>query len=95
VNRPFFEHYKICQTAAEVGATQEKILEDLEKDWGESRGDHGEWHGGGDGEDLLVPNPNHQHPTSSDEDDVNDEDGEPMDIRNHHPIQDRASLLES
>jgi len=66
VNRTFLEQYKECQTAAEVNSTQERIIEDLDKTWEESRRQKDK---DTDGEDLLVSNPNHL-PPSSDEDDI-------------------------
>jgi len=58
VNRTFFEQYKKCQDAAEVNATQERIIQELERSWEEARKReplHSEY-----GEDLLVANPNHR-----------------------------------
>ncbi|KAF8235780.1 DUF367-domain-containing protein, partial [Tricholoma matsutake] len=37
VNRTFLERYKDCQSAAEVTAMQEHIIEDLERSWEEAR----------------------------------------------------------
>jgi pre-rRNA-processing protein TSR3 len=90
--RTFLEQYKKCRTAAEVKATQEHIIEDLEKSWEESRRQKGIFYfnvrprreigmlknikdNDTDGEDLLVPNPNHL-PPSSDEDDTATESDE-------------------
>ncbi|RDB30796.1 Ribosome biogenesis protein TSR3 [Hypsizygus marmoreus] len=76
VNQSFLERYKTCTTAAEVTAMQDTIMDDLEKDWEESRRrkDNDD-----DMEDLLVSNPNHQ-PLSTDEDvtfDIGDRDHPP------------------
>lgn len=35
--RSFFERYKTCETAAEIEAMQERIMEDLEKNWEDAR----------------------------------------------------------
>ncbi|KAJ3751126.1 DUF367 family protein [Lentinula detonsa] len=66
VNRYFLEKYKRCSTAAEVVATQDQIIEQLESDWEESR--RGKNIHAGDSEDLLFENPNHQRQYLSDED---------------------------
>ncbi|KAJ6488063.1 DUF367 family protein [Mycena vulgaris] len=42
VNRSFLERYKTCSTAEEVSAMQESIMDDLEKNWEDSRRDKGE-----------------------------------------------------
>ncbi|KAL7278198.1 hypothetical protein ACG7TL_008172 [Trametes sanguinea] len=64
VNKHLLEKYKTCTDAESVSAMQEEILAELEKSYGDSRrttasGDDA------DGEDLLVPNPNHHHPPES------------------------------
>ncbi|GLB45205.1 putative ribosome biogenesis protein required for processing 35S pre-rRNA at site D [Lyophyllum shimeji] len=56
VNRTFFERYKTCGSADEISAMQDRIVDELEKDWSESRREQGRV--GDDGEDLLVANPN-------------------------------------
>ncbi|KAJ6619932.1 hypothetical protein B0H10DRAFT_1876488 [Mycena sp. CBHHK59/15] len=58
VNRTFLERYKTCGDAADVSAMQERIMDDLEKSWTESRRDKGR--APDDSEDLLVANPNHR-----------------------------------
>ncbi|KAJ3836474.1 DUF367 family protein [Lentinula raphanica] len=66
VNRHFIEKYKKCSTAAEVSMAQDQVMEELERNWEESRRDknqHGEA-----SEDLLFENPNHQREYISDED---------------------------
>ncbi|KAJ7491989.1 DUF367 family protein [Mycena latifolia] len=60
VNRTFLERYKTCGTAEEVSAMQERIMDDLERNWEESRRDKGKERGPDDEEDLLFANPNHQ-----------------------------------
>ncbi|KAJ7917561.1 hypothetical protein B0H13DRAFT_1995059 [Mycena leptocephala] len=42
VNRTFLERYKECNTAEEMSAMQERIMDDLEKSWEDSRRDKGE-----------------------------------------------------
>ncbi|KAG5651646.1 hypothetical protein H0H81_007956 [Sphagnurus paluster] len=68
VNKIFIDRYKTCNTAEEVGAMQESIMEDLEKNWAESRRQK-ELHGD-EGEDLLVANPNHQNASSDENEDT-------------------------
>ncbi|KAG6908925.1 hypothetical protein DXG01_002704 [Tephrocybe rancida] len=76
VNRTFLERYKTCNSADEVSAMQERIMDDLEKNWTESRRQKEQQ--GDEAEDLLVANPNHQYsddsegppPSDSEEDDV-------------------------
>ncbi|KAF8066002.1 DUF367 family protein [Lyophyllum atratum] len=58
VNRTFIERYKTCSTSDEVTAMQENIMEDLEKNWVESR--RQKERDADESEDLLVANPNHQ-----------------------------------
>ncbi|KAI0739358.1 hypothetical protein C8Q80DRAFT_1198273 [Daedaleopsis nitida] len=81
VNKQFLEQYKTCENAEAVTAMQEKILADLKTAYEESR----RTADGVDGEDLLVPNPNHHYaPESSDED--GDEDGdEDVQVDDAHP----------
>ncbi|KAG5641166.1 hypothetical protein DXG03_005863 [Asterophora parasitica] len=64
VNRHFIERYKTCKTSEEVQAMQERIMEELEKNYAESR--RQKELAADEEEDLLFANPNHQH--SSDED---------------------------
>ncbi|KAJ7185112.1 hypothetical protein B0H12DRAFT_1040437 [Mycena haematopus] len=42
VNRMFLERYQTCDTAEEVSAMQERIMDELEKSWEDSRRDKGE-----------------------------------------------------
>ncbi|KAG6808525.1 hypothetical protein H0H92_003829 [Tricholoma furcatifolium] len=65
VNRTLIERYKTCTSADEVSAMQERIIDDLEKSWEESRRQKEEH---GDEEDLLVENPNHQRWEESESD---------------------------
>ncbi|KAK7451059.1 ribosome biogenesis protein tsr3 [Stygiomarasmius scandens] len=62
VNKVFLDKYKTCTTAAEVSAMQDKIIEELESNWEESRREKEMQRdaGGIDGEDLLFANPNHR-----------------------------------
>ncbi|KAG7089788.1 hypothetical protein E1B28_011439 [Marasmius oreades] len=55
VNKPFIDKYRKCHSAAEVSAAQEKIIEDLESSWQQSRKEKEDA-----GDDLLFENPNHQ-----------------------------------
>ncbi|KAJ6518963.1 hypothetical protein C8R45DRAFT_10628 [Mycena sanguinolenta] len=76
VNRMFLERYQTCGTADEVSAMQERIMEELEKSWEDSRKD--KERGPGEEEDLLVANPNHTRPSDSESDESGSEDeGEP------------------
>ncbi|KAG5353131.1 hypothetical protein C0989_010153 [Termitomyces sp. Mn162] len=81
VNRIFLERYKTCSSAEEVSAMQDRIIDDLEKNWTESRRQKEEQ--GGQTEDLLVVNPNHQRfgdgdePPPSDSDDGEADGDEP------------------
>ncbi|KDR80434.1 hypothetical protein GALMADRAFT_223316 [Galerina marginata CBS 339.88] len=59
VNRLFLDKYKTCETAEGVSAMQEKIMQELEESWNESRKNKEASYGTGDSEDLLVANPNH------------------------------------
>ncbi|KAG6902152.1 hypothetical protein C0995_003626 [Termitomyces sp. Mi166 len=77
VNRPFLERYKTCNSADEVSAMQDRIMDDLEKNWTESRRQKEEQ--GDEGEDLLVANPNHQHLDDSDEPPPSDSEDEEID----------------
>ncbi|KAG6853360.1 hypothetical protein C0991_005034 [Blastosporella zonata] len=65
VNRTFLERYKTCNSVDEVSAMQERIMDDLEKNWTESRRQKEQQ--GDEAEDLLVANPNHQLSDDSDE----------------------------
>ncbi|KAJ7696497.1 hypothetical protein B0H17DRAFT_1158617 [Mycena rosella] len=58
VNRSFLERYQTCGTAGEVSAMQERIMDDLERNWEESRRDRER--GPDNEEDLLFANPNHR-----------------------------------
>lgn len=57
VNRPYLERYKKCDTAAEITAMQEAIMDELERNYVESR--KAKETNMDDTEDLLVANPNH------------------------------------
>ncbi|KAF8630520.1 hypothetical protein AX15_002866 [Amanita polypyramis BW_CC] len=57
VNRPYLERYRKCNNSAEVSGAQEKILDQLDKKWIDSRKEKGPNVYGI--EDLLVANPNH------------------------------------
>ncbi|KAJ7334311.1 DUF367 family protein [Mycena albidolilacea] len=59
VNRTFLEQYKTCGSAEEVSVMQERIMDELEQSWEDSR--RGKDRGPGEEEDLLVRNPNHQN----------------------------------
>ncbi|KAJ7759136.1 hypothetical protein B0H16DRAFT_1534492 [Mycena metata] len=74
VNRTFLQRYKTCTTAAEVSAMQEKIMDDLEKSWEESRREKERAPDEDGGEDLLFVNPNHQRHSDSEGDSDEDED---------------------
>ncbi|KAF8331826.1 hypothetical protein F5887DRAFT_1109764 [Amanita rubescens] len=63
VNRPYFEQYKQCKNSAEVGSSQERILDELDRRWAESRKEKDKT---GSVEDLLVANPNHALRLASD-----------------------------
>ncbi|KAI0791163.1 DUF367-domain-containing protein, partial [Abortiporus biennis] len=72
VNKIFIDEYKKCSSSAEVVETQEKLLKELDQKYDESRALPGE-----DGEDLLVPNPNHQqHEQSPEDSESEDQDHE-------------------
>ncbi|KAI0660247.1 hypothetical protein C8Q70DRAFT_83522 [Cubamyces menziesii] len=76
VNKHLLDKYKTCDSAEAVSAMQEEILAELEKSYDESRRTAGDE---ADGEDLLVPNPNHHHPppeSSSEEEEEEDEETE-------------------
>ncbi|CAL1715788.1 unnamed protein product [Somion occarium] len=74
VNRCFIDEYKKCKSSEEVVATQERILKESEDAYDKSRQATAEQ--GVDGEDLLVPNPNHQNfQVDEDDSDENDENG--------------------
>ncbi|KAH9850918.1 hypothetical protein C2E23DRAFT_734026, partial [Lenzites betulinus] len=75
LGRHLIEKYKTCEDANAVSAMQEDILAELERSYDESRRTTGELNG----EDLLVPNPNHHYEppeSSSGEDDVSGSDEE-------------------
>ncbi|CAA7268273.1 unnamed protein product [Cyclocybe aegerita] len=79
VNKSFFESYKKCDTAGDVQAAQDKVMEELEESWNESRKNKGEPRGV-ESEDLLVANPNRGLIPSDDEEDNKgppDSDSEP------------------
>ena len=42
-NRPYIERYRSCETAAEVSAAQNNIIQELELDYENSRRDKGLW----------------------------------------------------
>ncbi|CDO73853.1 hypothetical protein BN946_scf185016.g10 [Trametes cinnabarina] len=75
VNKHLLEKYKTCADADAVSAMQEEILAELEKSYGESRRTTST-SDDVDGEDLLVPNPNHHYPpeSSSEEEDSGGQD---------------------
>ncbi|KAJ7255444.1 hypothetical protein B0H12DRAFT_1070919 [Mycena haematopus] len=80
VNRMFLERYQTCDTAEEVSAMQERIMDELEKSWEDSRRD--KERGPGEEEDLLVANPNHSRSSDSDESgDENHDEDEPEPMR--------------
>ncbi|KAJ6581684.1 hypothetical protein B0H19DRAFT_1207535 [Mycena capillaripes] len=83
VNRTFLERYKTCSTAEEVSAMQERIMDDLEKSWEDSRRDKGESY-------LLVANPNHRADSGSDASEDEDEGDEPTEGR---PPEDDVEAL--
>ncbi|KAK7044227.1 ribosome biogenesis protein tsr3 [Paramarasmius palmivorus] len=75
VNKPFIDKYRKCQTSSEVSSTQDKIIEELERSWEESRKEKRQFTvtvvaplttdgpaeaKDDEGEDLLFENPNHQ-----------------------------------
>ncbi|KAJ7117809.1 hypothetical protein C8R44DRAFT_791457 [Mycena epipterygia] len=78
VNRTFLERYKKCGTAEEVSAMQESIMDDLEKNWEDSRRD--KERGPDNEEDLLFANPNHRPDSDASEDDepASDDDVEAL-----------------
>ncbi|KAI0730028.1 hypothetical protein C8Q72DRAFT_874945 [Fomitopsis betulina] len=55
INQAYLEQYCQCNTAAEVTAAQERIMQELEQSYQQSREDGS----AGYGDDLLVENPNH------------------------------------
>jgi len=63
VNRPYFEQYKQCKSSAEVSSSQDRILDELDRRWAESRKEKDKT---GSVEDLLVANPNHALRLASD-----------------------------
>ncbi|PFH49420.1 hypothetical protein AMATHDRAFT_76211 [Amanita thiersii Skay4041] len=62
VNRPFFERYRKCTNSAEVSGAQEKIIDELERKYAESRSVKDNT--GTEPIDLLVANPNHNYTTA-------------------------------
>ncbi|KAJ4485442.1 DUF367 family protein [Lentinula aciculospora] len=58
--RHFLEKYKRCTTAAEINAAQDRVMEELESNWEESRREKNA-HANDSGEDLLFENPNHRY----------------------------------
>ncbi|KAF7328655.1 Ribosome biogenesis protein TSR3 [Mycena sanguinolenta] len=74
VNRMFLERYQTCSTSEEVSAMQERIMEELEKSWEDSRRD--KERGTGEEEDLLVANPNHFRNSDSEESDESEGEDE-------------------
>ncbi|THV07071.1 DUF367-domain-containing protein [Dendrothele bispora CBS 962.96] len=96
VNKMFLDKYKKCTSAVEVSEMQDKIIEELESSWEESRREketHRDTNGGVDGEDLLFANPNHRGQDDDDDDDDEDgengedEDGEEdEDVEEHHKV---------
>jgi len=59
VNRSFLERYQKCNTAAEISAMQETIMDELEKNYVESRRGKKTRPDDVQTEDLLIANPNH------------------------------------
>ncbi|KAF7308975.1 3-hydroxy-3-methylglutaryl coenzyme A synthase [Mycena kentingensis (nom. inval.)] len=76
VNQPFLEKYKTCTSAEEVSRAQDQIMEELERNYAESRRE--KERGSGDEDDLLVPNPNHR-PTEDDSEEEEDDESESED----------------
>ena len=90
IRRHLIEQYKQCKSSEDITQTQERLLKELEEDYGRSRdtaGMYETWvqdHSSlvksipldGDGDDLLVPNPNHQH--REEEDEESEDDGESL-----------------
>ncbi|KAJ7281361.1 DUF367 family protein [Mycena rebaudengoi] len=74
VNRMFLERYKTCDTAAEVSAMQERIMDDLDKSWEESRRE--KERGPTDSEDLLFSNPNHRADSDEENRRANSDEGD-------------------
>ncbi|KAK7678561.1 hypothetical protein QCA50_018433 [Cerrena zonata] len=68
--RIYIEEYKKCTSAEEMVATQERILKESQEAYDQSRQTATEQ--GEDGEDLLVPNPNHQTSDSEEEPECDD-----------------------
>ncbi|KAH8094510.1 DUF367-domain-containing protein [Cristinia sonorae] len=67
VNKHLLDHYQKCTSSADITETQERLLKELEDDYGRSRDT------ADTGDDLLVPNPNHR---VVDDDDNEDEESE-------------------
>ncbi|KAJ7066469.1 hypothetical protein C8F01DRAFT_1123391 [Mycena amicta] len=74
VNRTFLEKYKTCTSSEDVGRMQEQIMEELERDWEESRRE--KERASGEEDDLLVPNPNHLPQADDSEEDVETSEAE-------------------
>ncbi|KAF9478944.1 DUF367-domain-containing protein [Pholiota conissans] len=79
VNKAFIQQYQKCTTAAEVEATQDAIMKELEDSWNESRRNKEEMKLQNlSSEDLLFANPNHAIiPTDSSEEEDDSEEGPP------------------
>ncbi|TFK19934.1 DUF367-domain-containing protein [Coprinopsis marcescibilis] len=75
VNRTYIEQYRTCKTSEEVAKMQETIMDELERDYNESRKDKERVGGDLDSEDLLVSNPNHRR---LDEDEDSDAEEPPQ-----------------
>ncbi|KZT13229.1 DUF367-domain-containing protein [Laetiporus sulphureus 93-53] len=56
INKSFFEQYRTCSSADDIEAMQNKIMQDLEASYQQSRSEGASAYG----DDLLVENPNHQ-----------------------------------
>ncbi|KAF7308383.1 Ribosome biogenesis protein TSR3 [Mycena chlorophos] len=78
VNRTFLEKYQTCTSSEDVERMQQQIMDELERNWEESRRE--KERAPGEEDDLLVPNPNHRPPESdSEEDDDDSEEDEVSD----------------
>jgi len=73
VNRSFIEKYKQCNDSDEIAAAQEQLLKELEADYDQARRVTGN---ADEGEDLLVPNPNHRPASTDDDSPEEDSDAE-------------------
>ncbi|THH33391.1 hypothetical protein EUX98_g715 [Antrodiella citrinella] len=68
VNKHLIVEYRKCNSSAEIYETQERILKELEEDYGRSRE-------AADAEDdFLVPNPNHRVAEEEEDEDESDSD---------------------